>query len=163
MSAIIHKLYDESKAVRDYLDAQGKISLRVSLEEVSPKVLLLSVASLFEERVCAIVEQFVAEEVGSSKLVVTFVKNKALERQYSTMFDWEANNANKFFSLFGTEFKSYIADEISKDDGLDEGIKAFMSIGRTRNSMIHSNFADFKFEKTLDDVYRLFEGATYFG
>lgn len=100
---------------------------------------------------------------GNNPMIISFVKNKALERQYHTYFDWKsAKSANKFFSLFGEEFKKQASGDVKDNSELEESIRAFLEIGNLRNELVHGNFAVFPIEKTVEEIYELYHSANQF-
>ena len=88
------------------------------------------------------------ECTGATDAILAFVKNKAIERQYHTYFDWERSNANKFFSLFGTGFKDFMIARVKESKELAASIEAFLELGNIRNQLVHQNFAVFPLDKT---------------
>jgi hypothetical protein len=119
-------------------------------------------ASYFEHRVCSIVIDFVRERSGGSALVESFVRNKAIARQYHTWFKWDETNANQFFGLFGSEFKIIMTNRVKGSDELRSSIRAFLEIGNERNKLVHQDYATFPMEKTLNELYRLYKDALKF-
>ncbi|MDI6797732.1 MAG: HEPN domain-containing protein, partial [Desulfatibacillaceae bacterium] len=95
-------------------------------------------------------------------LVTSFFKNKAVNRQYHTWFDWEANNANKFFSLFGSKFKDFMKYKVNNDSKLSDSISAFLELGNYRNQLVHQDFSSFPLEKTSKEIYQLYFKAFCF-
>lgn len=157
---IIDMLYEENKALVDYLQSEGQYSLLQNIERSFPKVLLLAVASYFE----AIVKQAIIDlfREQTSPPLVKFVTNKAIERQYHTFFEWERPNANRFFGLFGDDFKKAMQAEMKANPQLEQAVQAFMEIGRTRNALVHGNFAAFSLPKTTEEIYQLYQEAMVF-
>ena len=89
----VDRLYNESSAVIQALQRTPEVSLQVTAADHFRKALLLAAASYFEHRICNCVIEFVRERSGGSTLVESFVRNKAISRQYHTWFTWDANNA----------------------------------------------------------------------
>jgi hypothetical protein len=159
-TTIIDRLYENNEMLLSYLRENGEYSLLSNEESSFPKVLLLAVASYFEEKVKQILLDFFQEQ--TTPPLFHFVKNKAIERQYHTFFNWKAANANQFFGLFGEEFKDFMDAEIKDNDTLNDAIRAFMEIGRTRNALVHENFATFPLQKTAKEIYDLYQQALLF-
>ena len=143
MATVVDRLHADFAALAAYLDAGAEPSLRSTADETFRKALLLSAASYFET-------------------IPEFVRNKALSRQYHTLFDWNADNANKFFSLFGDPFKAYMQKRLKEDASLVQAVQAFMEVGRERNRLVHMDFGTFALEKTSDEIYQLFSAAYRF-
>lgn len=158
----IDRLYDEASAVLTLLEDAEQISLRIAASDYFRKSLLLATASYFEHRVCDSVLQFVRESTNESPLVESFVRNRAIARQYHQWFKWDENNANQFFGFFGTEFKALMTKRTKESDDLKTSIKAFLELGNERNKLVHQNYATFSMEKTLEEVYALYKSALPF-
>lgn len=158
----IDRLFAESAEITKALQTIPEVSLQVAAADCFRKALLLAAASYFEHRICSDVLEFVRERSRGSVLVESFVRNKAIARQYHSWFEWEANNANKFFSLFGAGFKSAMSKRIRESDGLRSSILAFLEVGNERNKLVHQDYATFALEKTLEEVYQLYRIALPF-
>src|SRR4051812_2458622 len=104
-STIVDRLHAEFEALVKLLMVASETSLVIKADECFRKALLLTAASLFEANVMATIEQFVSDCSGGNPRIIEFVKRKALNRQYHTLFDWDASHARPFFALFGPEFK----------------------------------------------------------
>jgi len=160
---IVGMRYKEFKEMIDYLETNKEISLKIIADDNLKKVLLLSVASYFEDEIRAILLSFVEKNSGNNPMIISFVKNKALERQYHSYFEWKsAKNANKFFSLFGEKFKKQASGDVKDNSELEKSIRAFLEIGNLRNELVHGNFAVFPIEKTLEEIYELYRSANQF-
>lgn len=159
---IIDSLYNEFTELLDFLDQSKEISLRSTVDFTFKKTLALSAASYFEDEIRTILMKFVDDKSNSNTLLNSFVRNKAIARQYHTFFDWRGKNANTFFSLFGDEFKQSAIEDIKADVDLEKAIKAFLDLGNTRNELAHLNFANIELDKTAEEVYLQFQQARKF-
>ncbi len=159
---IVDRLYHEFQDLVSYLDQNGQISFCNTANENFSKTLLLATASYFESRITEHLLAFVREVAKENQRVVKLVENKAIRRQYHTLFNWEATNANQFYGLFGETFKTFMTNEIKHDIKLEESVKAFLEIGRNRNSLVHQDFGTFSLGKTTDEIYQLYQKALYF-
>jgi len=139
-----------------------EISLRSVAAESFRKGLLLSAASLFEKQLIEVVIKLVRSWGGDNVALNEFVRIKAIERQYHTYFDWDRSNANKFFGLFGDDFKAFMSKRCREDGSFDAAVKAFLEVGRERNRLVHQDFGSFTLEKTSDEIYELYKKATEF-
>lgn len=157
----VDRLFSESSLVIQAL-GQNEPSLVISASDNFRKSLLLAAASYFEYRVSSCVAEFVHERSNGAALVVAFVKNKAISRQYHTWFSWTDSNANQFFGLFGPEFKQMMTGRVKSSDELKASVQAFMELGSERNKLIHQDFASYSMNKTLDEVYALYKQALSF-
>ena len=95
-------------------------------------------------------------------LIEEFVNNKAISRQYHTLFQWESGNANSFFGLFGSDFKTYMKKKVKEDDVIADSIKAFLEVGNDRNRLVHQNFGAFTLDKDAKEIFELYQKARPF-
>jgi hypothetical protein len=158
----VDRLHDDFAALIALLDAQNEPSLRASVDDNFRRSLLLAAASYFESRMVACVLAFAEEVTGSNAMLTEFVRIKGVERQYHSWFEWKDNNAIKFFSLFGSEFRVFMKAKVAKDAQIESAISSFMEIGRDRNRLVHENFASFTLEKTADDIYAAYRNGLHF-
>lgn len=158
----VDRLYIESAAVIQALNSTPELSLQVTAADHFRKALLLAAASHFENRICSCVIDFVRERSGGSTLVESFVRNKAIARQFHNWFTWDANNANQFFGYFGSDFKAAMISKIKESDALSSSVRAFLEVGNERNKLVHQDYATFALEKTLDEIYHLYQDACHF-
>jgi hypothetical protein len=171
MSNPVEQLRNEYKAIESYLLKHTELSYVNDLNKHLRKILILSAGSYFEDKITTILLDFAKTKSNEDVRIVNFLKQQALNQRYHTLFVWgekdkpeePGKNANKFFSLFGEEFKKEVDDDIKKRDGLKESIKAFIEIGHLRNILVHSNFAEYVYEqKTSDEIFALFQKAEPF-
>lgn len=161
MSTIIDKLYLDNLELMKYLETNGQISFRSDFDDMFKKVLLLSCASFFENRIIEIIINFITKKTNYNTPLITFVQSKAINRQYHTYFSWKETNVNQFLSSFGEDFKKEFLEEI-KNTEIPNSIKAFMEIGRDRNLLVHQNFANYYLNKTSEEIYILYTEAIKF-
>ena len=161
-SSAIDSMYEDHRALIEYLDGQDEISFRSTVGAVFPKTLAIAAGSYFEERIRGSIYDFIAEASNGQELIIQFANNKAIERQYHTYFDWGKQNANQFFGLFGQNFRNHMETTIKGDPELDEAVKSFLEMGNIRNSLVHRNFIDFAFPKTAEEMYQLYRKALVF-
>jgi phage/plasmid-associated DNA primase len=162
VESVIDKLYQEHKSVLDYLENNVEVSLRNITDDTFKKLLVLSAASYFEQVLQDLIVQFVSNQCRGDETVISLTKAKVIDRQYHTYFDWDGKNANKFFALFGSTFSDSAKEEVSNDEALDNSIKAFLELGKTRNALVHLNAAAYFLEKTAEEIYQMYVKATYF-
>ena len=158
---IVGSLMEEHNALVALLPSQ-EISLRVSVDAAFRKTLLLSAASYFEVRMSEAIINVFSEETNHSEALVEFVRVKAVERRYHDWFDWDKRNANKFFSAFGSSFRSFMEKRVTEAGSLQEAIRAFMEIGALRNQLVHKNFALFPLDKTVPEIFEMYQKALGF-
>lgn len=142
------------------LRESGEISAGLTIEDHARKALLLSVASHFEHRLTGHLKQLCM--MSTIPLLTEFAVNKALSRQYHTLFQWKEQNLNSFFGLFGSEFKQRMKVLVKNDLKLEEAIKAFLELGNLRNQLVHQDYATLPLEKTSNEIYQLYQEALHF-
>ena len=160
VSTPVDRLYYDFTRILERIEATD-LSLRTSAEEIFQKSLYVAIGSYFEQRVTRHILEFVSESSEANLLVTEFVRNKAIGRQYHTLFGWTDNNANSFFRLFGNEFRTYMADYVRNDPGYAEAAKAFLEIGNVRNEVAHE-FSNVSLNKSSDDIYSRYRDALVF-
>lgn len=161
MTTIIDRLIERHQQISVSLETQNEISLKSYADDEFRKVLVLSIASYFEHQIVDALYRLA--ESANSEQVENLIRTKAIERQYHTYFDWNSRNANKFLSLFGGNFRKDVSTEIREDRSLEEGCESFLVLGRTRNRLVHKNFAEFSLEEyALEDIVELYGKALNF-
>ena len=153
---------EEHQELMDYLQSTDDTSLQIRIEAAFVKALLLSASSYFEDRMTSGIMQVFKYGTNGSDVLVSFVRIMAIERKYHQWFDWRARNANRFFGAFGPAFSEYLKQKVSSDPTFDDSIKAFLELGNLRNQLVHENFALFKLEKTVAEVFVQYEKANKF-
>jgi len=158
----VDRLHGDFSALLTVLHEKQEISLLSSVDDNWRKALLLSAASHFEYRMTSFIIEFVNDTTGGNSLVTTFVKNKAVSRQFHTWFNWGDANANSFFGLFGSDFRTFMQDKVRRNEELSLSIKAFLELGAERNRLVHQDYGTFPMEKTADEIYGLYKKALMF-
>jgi RiboL-PSP-HEPN len=160
--SIVDKIYQENLDILTFLREKNEPSFTVQFNTIFTKTLLLSAASYFEYEICRMVQSFIEYKAQNDECIIAIVKQKAIDRQYHTYFDWTGKNANKFFSLFGSTFKEDRSKQVEDDPKLKSAINSFIALGSERNKLVHQNFADCTVDKTAEEVYLLYQDATLF-
>ena len=107
METPVDSIYKEYKSLDDFLEDKSEISFRMSSETQFKKNLIMASASFFETEIIKIVTEYCSEISTDNKVVMSFINNKAIKRQYHTYFDWENKNGyNRFFGMFGEDVLS---------------------------------------------------------
>lgn len=159
-TTIVDRLYLEYQDIVDNLGTV-ELSLRNSAEETFRKSLLLAAASHFEREIQDHI-MMVVRKYSSGDMIVEFVRNKAIKRQYHTYFTWNRRNANDFFGMFGEGYKSYMIDQVQADQTYERSIRAFLELGNERNRLVHQDFGNFPLEKTSEEIFDLYKRARLF-
>ncbi|ESU32721.1 hypothetical protein G3A_09975 [Bacillus sp. 17376] len=161
METIIDIQFKENKELLDFLEGQNEVSFRNDMDNKLKKILLLSGASYFEKEITDIVVKYIQEHSAGNDFIVSFVKNKAIQRQYHTYFDWKGKNANQFWGLFGSDFKTETEKQI-KEKELESNVKSFLELGELRNNLVHQNAGTYVIDKTTEEIYGLYRNALPF-
>lgn len=159
---IIDQQYTSGNLLINYLKEQKEITFYNEAENNFRKTLLLSAASYFEKEFSDLLNEFAKTQSDDNDMIISIIKQKAISRQYHTNFDWESSNANKFFALFGADFKAKMVIQIKENADLDKSVKAFLEIGNERNKMVHQNFAEITIDKTAEEIYTLYQTSLFF-
>lgn len=162
MATVIDALYEQNKEALTLVSTAEEVSIASDLDNKLKKHLVMAAASYFETEIRNIIEGFAANASGNNPAVVALIKNRALERQYHTLFEWERRNANKFFAQFGEPFNTRCREEVKERDDLAEAASAFLELGEMRNKLAHLNFALFPIDKTSEEIYALYRKAQVF-
>ena len=161
-TTVVDHLHEQFTDLVGLLDGAGGPSLRAFADDMFRKSLLLCAASHFEAELTSVLTSFVEEASNSNVLITSFMRNKAIGRQYLSLFSWDETNANQFFSYFGPKFRDYMKARVKAEAQLDESIRAFLEIGRERNRLVHQNYGMFTLEKTADELYQRYCQAREF-
>lgn len=157
---VIDGILERFESLFEFLDKSGEISLALEADANFKKLLVMACGSFFEEQITTMIERFVARH--EDPRLVTFVKKKALERQYHSLFDWNVSNANKFFAFFGDEFKDVVSKRLQSDTELQKGMKSFMRLGQHRNMLAHGNLAALAVDVTREEIVNQYREAVGF-
>ena len=155
-------MVEEHRLLIAHLRSTGAISLLATVEPAFAKTLLVSAASYYEQRMTEILVGLYKSGDGRSTVLAEFVRSQAIGRRYAQLFNWSESNANSFFRSFGNDFRTYMVQKVRNDQKLDESIKAFLELGKFRNDLVHGNYADFSLNKTVDEVFCLYQKAGRF-
>ena len=163
----IEELWNDHSGLVAHLQAGSQLQLSSRVEDAFSKTLIIAAASYFEVRLTQVIIELYREFTQGTEVLAEFVKIQAIGTRFAQLFDWgnEARlmgNANGFYGLFGSTFSSHMKRKIQGDRGLDDSVKAFLEIGNLRNQLVHRNYADFKLNKTVGEVYNLYLSATKF-
>jgi hypothetical protein len=149
----IRELHDQYVELLQLIDVSTATTSHSVLQETLRKSLLVAVGNFFEKRITGEIEVIAREAAPAHPCMQEFVKNKALTRQYHSLFAWRENNANAFLSLFGVSFKQRVREKISADQAVRDGEMAFMELGRLRNTLVHEDYMIFPSEKSAEEIF----------
>lgn len=159
---IIDRIYSENSEILNYLDSQKEYSFKSNCDEKFTKTLVLSISSYFEHCITELILEFSEKSSSNNAMLISLIKSKAISRQYHTYFGWEGKNANSFFACFGQEFKTECEREVKQNKELEEGIQNFLSLGNTRNQLVHINFANYSLDKNSSEYFAMYKKALIF-
>ena len=147
----------------EYLKSRNQLTMLSRVEDAFGKTLIVAAASYFEVRLTQIILDLYRESTRHAEPLVEFVRNQAIGTRFAQLFNWsDAANGNSFYGLFGKNFSDDMKSRVRGSRRLDDSVKAFLEIGDLRNRMVHRNFADFQLEKTVEEVYSLYQTAAFF-
>lgn len=160
---MIDALFKRHKEIAAYLRERGEVSFATEVESYLSKTLLLSSASYFETRVSDAIVAFAARVSQSDAALVSLVRRQVIERKYHTYFQWGQNGSGaiSFFSMFGQTMKETAKLDLKREE-LTRSAKAFLELGQLRNQLVHENFANYRLEKTPDEVLELYQSSLSF-
>jgi hypothetical protein len=163
MTDPIEAFYERQRAIGVYLSERKEVSFAQDVEDAMRKNLALAAASYFEEQIVSLLCDFAARKSNGCTELVAFIQNKALKRQFHTLFEWDkGKNANSFFTLFGKGFKAEVEALVKENDALVSAVRAFLELGYLRNRIVHENYASFVTDKTADEILRAYREARHF-
>jgi hypothetical protein len=146
----------------NHLQEASEPSLQNSVDDNYRKALVIAAASYYEMRVRELIITLVHDRTAGDELLVAFVKQKAIERQYHTFFNWEQRSGGQFFGMFGPGFKDHMKNVLKAEGDLASSVGAFIELGELRNRLVHQDFASFPLDKTADEIFALYETARLF-
>jgi hypothetical protein len=160
-----------AKIIEDYRDVVSRLSvlndpsLHSFTQNEFCKSLILSSASYFEHRISSLIGEVVKLTSHENEMVRAMVKQKVIDRQYHTYFEWKETKVasiNKFLSLFGETFSAGFKKTLRDDESLRNSVLAFMEVGGLRNQLVHMNYATFPINKTFDELISLYGQSKLF-
>jgi hypothetical protein len=138
----------------------GEVSFANSYQSQFAKVILLASASYFESAITLAIHSML--NPAQCLITKTFIENKALTRQYHSLFDWNDRSANKFFAYFGHDFKAFMIAKLRQDAEIKGSIDNFLELGDLRNQLAHKNYIVFVLNLTPEEIYAKFLDAHSF-
>jgi hypothetical protein len=156
---VFDSMYNDYRSLREGPLARDPSGLS-ALELIYPKGLLLASASYLEVSTIDVIAGLY--EHASLPELRIFVEKRSLERRFHSLFDWKNRKATQLFSLFGDECKARFVSRKQSDAGFGLSVDAFMEIGSLRNQLVHNNFAQFRLDKTAEEIKELHDTARVF-
>lgn len=158
----INGQYKDANDLYEYLMHNSEVSFAIGVKDAYRKILLLSVASLFENQISKIILSYASSISGDDKRIVKLIESKVIERQYHTLFNWDAKNSNSFWGLYGEDTKNKVRSEIDKNTDLKTAEENFLDLGKRRNLLVHKNFSEHDVNITLEEIYEKYKSACLF-
>lgn len=159
-SSAVDRLYSDFSLMIEHID-DSEISLRSAAEEIFQKSLYVAIGSYFEQRITTYIVEFMSEASGGNVLVREFTRIKGVSRQYHTFFEWGGRNANRFFAMFGSDFRDHMVQHVRGNPEYADAIRAFLEVGDMRNEVAH-DFGSVTLTKTVDEIYQRYRQALAF-
>ena len=129
----VDEIYRDVSDLFEFLQCEKQQEFLKLVDNNFRKLLLISAASYFEKRLSDSVIRLAENVTSNDHVVVNLIRRAAVERQYHTWCAWDGRNANKFFSIFGDNFKAFAQRMVSENESMNLSIADFMEIGRERN------------------------------
>lgn len=123
------------------------------------KAFTVACGNAFERKLTAELPKILSSD---NPLALNFLQKQALERKYHTLFEWEQKNANKFFGLFGNDFKLYVQQIIKENGILIEQQKSFLELGNLRNLIVHKGIDTYSLTSDLETIKNKFDNSLEF-
>lgn len=140
----------------DYVDLA---SFYNSYNSLFTKAFTVACGNAFERKLTSQIPTILSSD---NQLALNFLQKQALDRKYHTLFDWDQKNANKFFGLFGNDFKSFVNDLIQNDDQVKQQQKDFLELGKLRNLIVHKGIDAYSLTSDLDTIKLKFDNSLEF-
>lgn len=156
---IIDTIYKEHTELVSILNEHKEISIKSTTDNKFSKTLILSSASYFEAKIIETIEDFVSKTTQGNESLKQFIRKQALDRKFHTLFDWNSNNINKFFNFFGDESKEKHRKNLKENGELESQISDFLYICKTRNTLVHTNFANQTIDATPEEIFEKYKNA----
>lgn len=157
---VVDEFYNDYRQLVALLEGPDTASLRVSMSDKLSRALVLVIANFYEGEIKEILLNLF--RTGSTSPLIPPFLQSSMERKYHEYFDWKAQNANKFFAMFGDDFRRQAIEDVRNGRELEEGVQAFMEIGRMRNVLAHEQLLGVPLPKTADEYYTLHQKALVF-
>ena len=158
----IEVFYEAHLAVYQYLLENHQLSFANDVNSNFRRSLVLAIASYFEHQITDLMREVPKKHAGGNSLICALIEQKAISRQYHQYFDWETTNANKFFSMFGFEFRDAMHNKVRAEQSVEKSIRTFLELGALRNRLVHQNFVAFDIDKSVDDIMAMYRAAIEF-
>ncbi|MFG1342484.1 HEPN domain-containing protein [Xanthobacter autotrophicus] len=161
-TSYVEEFYRAHTELIGYLINSGQPSFASDANDNFRRSLVLAIASYFEHEISEVVRKLPVKHAQGNPFLMALVEQKAVSRQYHTYFQWDGPNANRFFSLFGAAYKEAAEKKFKEDGEFKASVQAFLSLGDTRNKLVHENYVRFSVDLTPEDIIARFRQAEKF-
>ena len=160
--SVVEDLAADSERILDLVRSAGDLSFELAVDLRLRRVLVVSIASLFEEQIKDLIHRFCSQASNNCAEMLALTRSQVTARGYHTLFNWKASNANQFFGIFGTSFSERARADMDNTEDLKEGSRAFLQLGALRNELVHGNFETAPMDLTMDEILERHEAAKVF-
>jgi hypothetical protein len=158
----LNDFFEERLEIARSLTEIGDLSLLNTFNTDLPRIFVVATASHFETVVTGHIRDFFAETSHAHPVVMGFVDKRALFRNYHTLFSWNENSVNSFFSIFGKDCGDHYKLLANNQEWLRDSAKAFLRLGQARNELVHGDFASHSPTFTAPEIQQSFSSAQRF-
>ena len=130
----------------------------VDTRSVFAKTMILAAGNWLERRTLHVLVDF-ANSVASQPTLAYFVKTRALDRKFHTLFDWESGKVNSFLGKFDTGFKEKVLQAVQENNDVLLASHDFVNLVAQRNVLAHSSRLADEAQFTAADVRTKFYNA----
>ena len=131
--------YLTSLSVTDTNEASEKDTIKIAKDHLNyhkMRIIVISSISFFEQEIYEIIKE--TYKTNKNSTLEPFI-DRITQRKYHQLFEFNTSNINKFYSLFGEEFKKWCQKK-EVEDGMSESIAGFVLLNRLRNKLVHENY-----------------------
>ena len=157
MATAIDNLVQRQDAVLSFLRQANQLSMALDFEDSYRKLLVMACGSQFETYLVAHICDYA--KVAADERIAELVKNKAMSRQYHSLFKWDAANVNSFLGVFGETYKGRVSKQLASDEVLMKGVRDFLQIGAERNRLAHGNLGEISPDLTVEEIKEKYQSA----
>ncbi len=159
--SIVDELYVNFLEVISSIPVEEITRKNLTTNELT-KNYVLAIGSFFEHTITELLVDYVCNATNNNETIISLIKNKAIKRQFHTYFNWDGNNVNTFLTLLGDIKTKQFNEELKDKQELKDGVASFLTLGRKRNELVHTNFGAISIEKTIEEYAEEFGRSKFF-
>ena len=103
----IDTIYEEYQDIIAFLKKKD-ISMSSTINNDLKKTLTIYIASYFEDQVKSILTEYCRRQTNYDPIITSFLKKKAIDRQYHSFFRWDERKANSFLHCLEMNLKKVV-------------------------------------------------------